>query len=96
MRHKWPQLTKAKIRNSWRDVEISKFSDCKRVFIRSQDPISDGFVMASPAERKEPPPKNPPIKSPKKPKKPIGDPPPNRKIKNDPLKSADKSRSPIL
>jgi len=44
-------------------------------------PISDGFVMANPAERKEPPPNKPPIKSPKKPKKPIGDPPPNRKIK---------------
>jgi len=59
-------------------------------------PISDGFVMANPSERKEPPPNKPPIKSPKKPRKPIGDPPPNRKIKNNSLKSADKSRSPIL
>jgi len=48
--------------------------------IRSQDPISDFVVTANPVERREPPPKKPPIKSPKKPKKPIGDPPPNKKI----------------
>jgi hypothetical protein len=54
--------------------------------IRAQDPFLSGFVIANPAERKEPPPNKPPIKSPKKPKKPIGDPPPNRKIKSNSLK----------
>ena len=43
--------------------------------IPQQDPISDVLVSAQPMERKDPPPKKPPIKSPKKPGNPIGDPP---------------------
>jgi hypothetical protein len=47
----------------------------------STDAILDVFVTGKPAERKEPPPKKPPIKSPKKPNKPIGDPPSKKPAK---------------
>ena len=49
--------------------------------ITLQDRISDVFVTDKPAKRKEPPQKRPPIESPRKPKKPIGDPPSKRSPK---------------